>query len=99
MRSPTPSLGSVLGCTARDASTWIGGGPTEPAQASVCCPNPEGSPGAQQGLWIRDPTREDTVLPAGVPEEAGLEVRVREGGLLVSAELKREVRCVLNLGS
>lgn len=45
-------------------------------------------------MWIRDPTREDTVLPAGVPEEAGLEVGVREGGLLVSAELKREVRGV-----
>lgn len=34
------------------------------------------------------------MLPFGVPEEAGLEVRVREGGLWVSAELRREVRGV-----
>lgn len=41
-----------------------------------------------------DHTREDAVLPAGVPEEAGPEVGVREGGSLVSADLQRAVRGV-----
>lgn len=40
-----------------------------------------------------------TVLPPGVPKEAGLEVRIREEGLLLSAEVRPEVRGVLTAGA
>lgn len=40
-----------------------------------------------------------TVLPPGVPKEAGLEVRIKEEGLLLSAEVRPEVRGVLTAGA
>lgn len=39
------------------------------------------------------------MVPPGVPTEAGLEVRIKEDGLLLSAEFRPEVRGVLTAGA
>lgn len=39
------------------------------------------------------------MVPTGVPKEAGLEVRIKEDGLLLSAEFRPEVRGVLTAGA
>lgn len=40
-----------------------------------------------------------TVPPPGVPKEAGLKIRIKEEGLLLSAEFRPEVRGVLTPGA